>query len=440
MADTNLLQLLNYSVLQQCMHCGLCLPTCPTYDETRRERSSPRGRIRLMRDVADGRLEVGTTFADEMSYCLGCLACQSACPAGVDYATLLERARGEAERQNVRRGLGRWLLRGVMMGQILRRPRLLRAFGRLVWLYERSGLQSTLRRSEIMRAIVPRVAWQWDAQAPDVRPPFSHKRIRRRESTDEAKYCVGLLTGCVQDLALARINRATADVLLANDCEVVTPAWQYCCGSLHAHNGELEWARDLARRNIDSFDLDEVDAIITNSGGCGSHLRRYGELLHDDPVYAAEAQSWDRKVRDIHEWLVDIDFRDPRRNPGAPEQVVTYDASCHLLHGQRVAHQPLEILRAIPGVRLVALAEADWCCGSAGIYSLTQPEQSAKLLDRKLDKIAATGATVLATGNPGCLLQIERGARSDPRLQGLRVCHPIELLAEAYQAEQGAGA
>jgi glycolate oxidase iron-sulfur subunit len=439
MDDANLLRSLDYSVLQQCMHCGLCLPTCPTYDETRRERSSPRGRIRLMRDVADGRLEVGPTFAEEMSYCLGCLACQSACPAGVDYAALLERARGEVERQHVRRALGRRLFRGVMMGQVLRRPRLLRTFGRLLWFFQQSGLQSMLRRSEIMRAIVPRVAWQWDAQTPSVRPPFSHKRIRPRESTDEAKYCVALLTGCVQDLTFAQVNRATADVLLANDCEVVTPAWQYCCGSLHAHNGELEWARDLARRNIDSFDLDEVDAVITNAGGCGSHMRKYGELLHDDPNYAAKAQNWDHKVRDIHEWLVEINFRQPRSNPKVAEQVVTYDASCHLLHGQRVAHQPLQVLRAVPGVRFVELAESDWCCGSAGIYSLTQPEQSAKLLARKLEKIAATGAAVLASANPGCLLQIARGASNDSRLHGLRVCHPIELLAEAYRAEQNRG-
>jgi glycolate oxidase iron-sulfur subunit len=438
MPDANLLRSLDYSVLQQCMHCGLCLPTCPTYDETHRERSSPRGRIRLMRDVADGRLDVSATFADEMSYCLGCLACQSACPAGVDYATLLENARGEVERVGVRRSFARRAFRWLTMGQILLRPRLLRAAGRLVWFYERSGLQSTLRRSEIIRALMPRGFWNWEAQTPPVRPPFSNRRIRPRETTDDAKYCVGLLTGCVQDLTFAHVNRATADVLLANDCEVVTPAWQACCGSLHAHNGELDWARDLARRNIDSFDLDEVDAVISNAGGCGSHLRKYGELLHDDPAYAARARLWDSKVRDIHEWLVEIGFRPPRPAAGDQERreiVVTYDASCHLLHGQRVARQPLDVLRAIPGVRLVNLPESDWCCGSAGIYSLTEPEQSAKLLARKLDHIAATGATILATANPGCLLQIERGARSDARLRGLRVYHPVELLAEAYRVE-----
>jgi glycolate oxidase iron-sulfur subunit len=409
------------------MHCGLCLPTCPTYDETRRERSSPRGRVRLMRDVADGRLDVSATFAGEMSYCLGCLACQTACPAGVDYATLLETAREEVERSGVAGGPRRRFLRWLTLAQMFHRPRLLRAIGRLLWLYERSGLQSTLRRSEIMRLLVPKRAWELDAKAPPVRPPFSHRRIRPREWPERSLRCVALLTGCVQDLVYPHVNRATADVLLANGCEVITPPRQVCCGSLHAHNGELALARDLARRNLDMFDLDELDAIITNSGGCGSHLKKYGELLADDLAYCDRAREWDAKVRDIHEWLVEIGFRVPPAVDGAPTMKVAYDASCHLLHGQKISTQPLQVLRAIPGLELVELVESDWCCGAAGIYSLTQPEQSAKLLHRKLDHIAATGAAVVATGNPGCLLQLEQGMRADSRFD------PVELLAEAYR-------
>ncbi len=435
MADANLLKSLDYSVLQQCMHCGMCLPTCPTYEETKRERSSPRGRIRLMREVADGRLDVSATFADEMSYCLGCLACQTACPAGVDYATLLENARGEVERRGVVGGWRRRLIRWLTLSVLFRRPTLLRAAGRMLWAYQRSGLASMLRRSEIMRAIVPQRLWDLEAKAPPVRPPFSHRRIRRREWPDDAKYCVALLTGCVQDLVYPHVNRATADVLLANGCEVVTPPRQFCCGSLHAHNGELDVARDLARRNLDMFDLDEVDAVITNSGGCGSHLKKYAELLHDVDAYRSRAEAWDRKVRDIHEWLIEIGIRPPHTLDGAAEQIVAYDASCHLLHGQKIARQPLEVLQAIPGVRMVNLPESDWCCGSAGVYSLTQPDQSQKLLARKLDHLASTGATLLATGNPGCLLQIEQGMHADPRFAGVRVCHPVELLAEAYRRE-----
>jgi glycolate oxidase iron-sulfur subunit len=448
-SDVNLLTSLDYSVLQQCMHCGMCLPTCPTYDETKRERSSPRGRIRLMREVADGRLDVSATFAEEMSYCLGCLACQTACPAGVDYATLLEAGRGEVERRHVVGGAGRRFLRWATLSFLFRHPRMLRGFGRVMAFYQWSGLQSTLRRSEVLQAVLPARLKQLEAKAPVVRLPFSNKRIRAHEAPRNlqapSRYCVAVLTGCVQDLAYAHINRATADVLLANGCEVETPPVQFCCGSLHAHNGELELARDLARRNLDAFDLDEIDAVISNSGGCGSHLRRYEELLNGDPAYRERAAAWDRKVRDIHEWLVEVGFRAPRPAPAigdaadapiAPEIAVAYDASCHLLHGQKVSRQPLELLQAIPGVRLIPLPESDWCCGSAGVYSLTQPEQSAKLLARKLDHIASTGATVLATGNPGCLLQIEQGMRADARFAGVRVCHPVELLAEAYRREE----
>jgi glycolate oxidase iron-sulfur subunit len=247
-----------------------------------------------------------------------------------------------------------------------------------------------------------------------------------------------LLTGCVQDLLYARINRATADVLLANGCEVVTPPLQHCCGSLHAHNGELDLARDLARRNLDRFDLNGLDAVITNAGGCGSHLKKYGELLDADGVYRDRAHEWDRKVRDIHEWLFEIGCRAPD-GPGigapAADVVVTYDASCHLLHGQKIAAAPLEVLRIVPGIRLTPLAEADWCCGAAGVYTITQPEQSAKLLARKLDHIAATGAAIVASGNPGCLLQLEMGMRRDPRLTHAEAVHPVELLARAYARE-----
>jgi glycolate oxidase iron-sulfur subunit len=435
-AEANLLQSLDYSVLQQCMHCGMCLPTCPTYDETKFERSSPRGRIRLMREVADGRLEATETFADEMSYCLGCLACQTACPAGVDYATLLEAGRGEVERRGVVGGLGRRLVRWLTLGVMFRRPWVLRAVGWALWLYQRLGLQWLVRKSGVMWLMPARLR-RLEAMTPAVRPPFSRARIAEREAPAQRRRRVVLLTGCVQDLLYAHINRATADVLLSNGCEVVTPRLQFCCGSLHAHNGELEWAKELARANLDAIDFDGVDAVITNAGGCGSHLKKYGELLDADDRYRRRAHAWDEKVRDVHEWLAEIGVRTPtaktENDPGL--KMVTYDASCHLMHEQRVVQEPLDLLRTIPGVRLVELKEADWCCGAAGVYSITQPEQSAKLLARKLDHIAATGADVVASGNTGCLLQLEQGMRRDPRLAHVRCCHPVELLAEAYRAE-----
>jgi glycolate oxidase iron-sulfur subunit len=228
------------------------------------------------------------------------------------------------------------------------------------------------------------------------------------------------------------VNRDTVDVLAQNGCEVVTPSEQSCCGSLHAHNGEWSLAQELARRNIDQFPPDNFDAIITNAGGCGSHLKHYAHLLADDPQYAPRAAKWDAKLKDIHEWLAQIGFRTP--HTAHRTLTVTYHESCHLSHGQKVVNQPRELLRAIPGLKLVELTEANWCCGSAGIYNLTQPEMANELLDRKIKHIRSTGATVVATANPGCLLQLINGAAKAGL--PLRIVHPITLLAEAYRAER----
>lgn len=423
----NLLKSLDYSVLQQCMHCGMCLPTCPTYMETKKERNSPRGRISLMRSVADGELEVTKAFSDEMYYCLGCLACQTACPAGVNYAELFETARAEVERagvaQNPERDFWRWLTLNVMFMH----PRLLRLAGWGLRLWQKSGLDMKLRRVKFF-GLLPKKLRDLEPQTPKVSPEFSDALIEPVETPMEKKYRVGLLTGCIQDLAFSNINRDTADVLLANGCEVVTPRAQSCCGSLHAHNGAVELARELARRQIDSFDLDNLDAIITNAGGCGSHLKTYGHLLHEDPFYAARARQWDRKVKDIHEWLVQTGIRKPEHGAGVTE--VTYHESCHLCHGQKVVSQPRQVLQAIPGLVLKELPESNWCCGSAGIYNITQPEQSAKLLDRKVKNIAQTGVTVVTTSNPGCHLQLANGLGASAS-----VTQPVTLLAKAYRQE-----
>jgi glycolate oxidase iron-sulfur subunit len=431
------LKTLDYSVLQQCMHCGMCLPTCPTFDHTRRERNSPRGRIALMREIADGNLSVSESFAEEMYYCLGCLACQSACPAGVNYTELFETARAEIEQQHVLASPSRQFYRWLALRVLFTRPKLLRAVGRALWFFQRSGLQALARKSGLVH-MLPRSLRRLEPKAPPICPPFSDIRIALRESPAKPKYRVGLLTGCVQDLIYADVNRATADVLLRNGCEVVTPRLQSCCGSLHAHNGDLETARQLAERQLDAFNLNELDAIITNAGGCGSHLKRYSHLFPDGDHYAERARQWDEKVRDIHEWLVEIGFEPPQLTinpPTAAPARITYDDSCHLCHGQQVKSQPRQILTAMPDVSLLPLVESEWCCGAAGIYGITQPEESQRLLDRKLDHIAATGATILASANPGCLLQLQQGAAARENLKTLRIAHPISLLAEAYARE-----
>ncbi len=428
----NLLKELDYSVLQQCMHCGMCLPTCPTYEETKLERHSPRGRISLMRAIADDELEVTKEFGDEMYYCLGCLACVSACPAGVDYASLFETSRAEIERQGVMENSKRNFIRTAVLRVLFTRPRLLRLFGRLIWFWQASGLRELARRVGGMR-FLPKSLQRLEPQSPTILRRFSHQLIRPVEKPLVIKRRVALLTGCVQDLAFADINRATVDVLLANHCEVVTPKVQPCCGSLHAHNGDLQTARILARRQLDLMDPDDFDAIISNAGGCGSHLKNYHHLLKDDPKYAERAARWDRKLKDIHEYLVEIEFRIPRANKNIC--TVTYHESCHLCHGQKVSSQPREILRSIPGVELRECAESQWCCGSAGIYSITQPETASRLQKRKIENLLATKTDVVVTANPGCHLQIVNGLRDCELPSVMKVKHPIVLLAEAYQSE-----
>ena len=485
---------LDYSVVQQCMHCGMCLPTCPTYMETKLERNSPRGRIALMRAIADGQLEAKKAFADEMYFCLGCLACETACPAGVDYTQLFEMARAEAERspaeQKPLRKIFRWFLLGVLFSKQSR----LRLVGRLLYFYQAIGLQSLIRKSGLLH-LLPKSLRVLEAKTPVIKRHFSPDLIAPIEKPSEGSprppgaglvdsrnletgganvpspspggqrlptnpetktYRVALLTGCVQDLIYSDVNRDTADVLLANNCTVVTPPAQGCCGSLHAHNGEYEMAKGYARRLLDHFDLDNLDAIITNAAGCGSHLKHFDRLLKDDPQYAARATQWSEKVKDISEFLVEIDFRAPSGGPdyslsggakrtgsdqstlrsdlqGSLATKVTYHDACHLCHGQKITAQPRDVLAKIPGLDLKPLPESMWCCGSAGIYNLIQPEMADKLLQRKLDHIAGTGAQIVATGNPGCLLQISNGlaARGAP----VQCVHPVTLLAKAYRSE-----
>jgi glycolate oxidase iron-sulfur subunit len=419
---------LDYSVVQQCMHCGMCLPTCPTYDDTKIERNSPRGRISLMRSIADGNLAPTEIFGDEMYFCLGCLACETACPAGVDYAQLFEMARAEAERTALRsplRRVFRWFLMQFLFGRQWR----LRLLGRCIWLYQALGIQAIVRGSGVLR-LLSKSSQFLESKTPKIQPKFSPALIAPEEApAGKSRYRVGLLTGCVQDLIYSDVNRDTATVLRANGCTVVTPPSQGCCGSLHAHNGEYEMSKGFARRLLDEFDVENLDAIITNAAGCGSHLKHFDRLLQDDPAYAAKARLWSEKLRDISEWLVEIGLQPPTRTP--TDIVVTYHDACHLCHGQKITAQPRALLAAIPGLKTAPLAESMWCCGSAGIYNLIQPEMADKLLQRKLDHVAATGAGIVATANPGCMLQIQNGLAA--RGTKVTVVHPITLLARAYQ-------
>lgn len=309
---------LDYSVVQQCMHCGLCLPTCPTYDATKLERHSPRGRIALMRAIADGRMEPTRTFADEMYYCLGCLACMTACPAGVDYAELFEKARAEAEASRVLASPGRSLIRGLTLRGLFMDLERLKLLGRLMRLWQGLGLQALFRGLGLVR-LLPRRLRELEAMTPPVNERFTEDLVAPvTPARSTRRFRVALLAGCAQDLIFSDVNRDTAEVLAHNGCEVVTPPDQHCCGSLHAHNGEWELAQRLARRNIDQFPPESFDAIISNAGGCGSHLKHYARLLADDARYVGRARLWDAKVKDIHEWLAVTGIEAPRRSPVPP--------------------------------------------------------------------------------------------------------------------------
>jgi glycolate oxidase iron-sulfur subunit len=343
-----------------------------------------------MRAVADGKLTAASRqFADEMYFCLGCLACETACPAGVNYTGMLEHARAEV-------GLrGRWILRWLFA-----KPARLRAVAKLL-------------RVEIPPAILPARLRQLYELRPRIRDRFSFDLIREVERPANIRHRVGLLAGCVQDVAYSDVNRDTVDVLLAAGCEVVTPRTQVCCGSLLAHNGELALARQLAKQNREAFK--DVDAIIVNSAGCGSFMKH--------------APEYGGKVKDIFEFLAEIGFQSSIRSR-PPCRVVYHDA-CHLVHGQKISRPPRDLLRAIPGLELVELPESTWCCGSAGIYNITHPEMSMALLERKMKNIAATGAQIVATGNPGCIGQIRYGAKKFGVT--VEVVHPVTLLARAYR-------
>lgn len=424
LTEPNLLQQVDYSILQQCIHCGMCLPTCPTYDATKNETSSPRGRIALMRAVADGRLTPNSAqFADEMYFCLGCLACETACPAGVNYAEMIEFARAEVEHNGVKASAKRNLIRAVALRWLFAKPGRLRLVARFLRVDQAVGLSGAIAR------LLPRRLRELHAIQPKICDRFSFELIRETESpTQPRRHRVALLTGCVQDVAYANVNRDTVDVLLANGCEVFTPRAQVCCGSLMGHNGELRLATRLALQNLDAFPLEELDAIIVNSAGCGSFMKRYGDLLPDNP----RAKIWDQKVCDIHKWLMKIGIQPMARREPRPPVRVTYHEACHLVHGQKISQEPRELLRAIPGVELVELPEAAWCCGSAGVYNITQPEMSLALLERKMKQIAATGAKIVATGNPGCIGQIRYGAKRFG--VDVEVAHPVTLLARAYKS------
>jgi glycolate oxidase iron-sulfur subunit len=412
--------------LDRCVHCGLCLNACPTYRELHLEADSPRGRVYQMVQVAQGSARINPSYIEHLDLCLACRGCESACPSGVQYGRLIEAARAEIE--SVReRSLPVRVFRALVFGRLLPSRTALSAAGRALRLYQATGLQKLVRSTGLLKWINPRLD-EAERLSPAAEPPFFFRHYGKVYPAEgERRYRVALLGGCIANVSFARLNEATVRVLRKNGCEVTVPAEQTCCGALHVHSGLREEARVLARRNIDAILGGGFDAIITNAAGCGSTLKEYGELLEHDPVYASRAHEFATRVKDVSEFLASITLN---TRLGRVEATVTYQDSCHLAHGQKIRSAPRTLLRAIPGLTFVEMPLSDLCCGSAGVYNVVQPGMAAALLENKMANANSTRASVIATANPGCMLQLRAGVARHGT--GQRVAHVVELLDEAY--------
>jgi glycolate oxidase iron-sulfur subunit len=408
-------------LIDDCVHCGFCLPHCPTYVSWGEEMDSPRGRIDLMRGLRAGTTQLTPTVIGHFDKCLGCMACMTACPSGVRYDVLIEETRAFIEHRNPR---GFWdrLHRGMIFS-LFPYPRRLRAMVAFLLVYVWTGLRFLVRASGILR-LFPRRLQQLEALQPPVTPHQLFATLPERVAAQgERRMRVALVAGCVQRVFNPGVNEATLRVLSAEGCEVLVPRGQGCCGALSMHAGREEESLAFARRLIADFEAQQTEAILINAAGCGSHLKDYGRLLAKDPAFAERARAFSAKVRDINEFLAALPARAPRR----PLQlrIAMHDA-CHLNHAQRIRAQPRALLAGIPGVTVLEVPEGDQCCGSAGIYNLVQPQSADQIGARKVDNVLATGADLLASANPGCTLQIQKILRE--RGKFVPAAHPVEIL------------
>ncbi len=413
--------------LKACIHCGFCLPVCPTYRITGSEAESPRGRLYLMKGLLDDTLPKEKRLSHEqviphLDQCLGCMACQTACPSGVEYGHLLTLTRETLNRK--RGGMARWLKR-LVFRHILPDHSLLLFLGFWLRLYQQSGLQAVIRKSGMFK-LFPGLAYQESLLPciPKHRPLTAGLSFGNPDGER-----VALMTGCVMDVFYNPVHWATIEVLAANDYYILIPE-QTCCGALAHHDGEADIATDLARRNVKAMLASNPDWIVVNSAGCGSTMKEYTEILKNDPILAQKAQVFSQITIDIMALLAQTKLKPFRRELG---QTVTYHAACHLHHAQRVRTEPEQVLSQIPGLTLIPLTDASMCCGSAGIYNLEHPDLSREILAEKTRHLLATGADTVVTGNPGCLLQIQKGLQ-DAGQAGITVKHPVELLAAAYRS------
>ena len=405
------------ALIGDCVHCGFCLPTCPTYVLWGEEMDSPRGRIDLMKQGLEGE-PMSDSMVSHWDACLGCMACVTACPSGVQYDRLIEQTRAQVERRHERSRSDK-ALRGLIFS-LFPHPRRLRLVRGPLRLLQATGLDRAMRRTGLLERMAPQLA-AMESLAPRLGRP--EPLPERNPATGERRAVVGMLTGCVQGAFFPGVNSATVRVLQAEGCDVVVPAQQGCCGALSAHNGREEEAQGYARRLVDTFEAAGVDWVVVNAAGCGSTMKEYAELLADDPAYAARARVFAEQVRDVAEILAELGPVAPRH---PLELTVAYHDACHLAHAQGIRAQPRSLLTAIPGLELREISEPELCCGSAGIYNILNPEPARELGDRKAANIVATGAQVLVTANPGCLMQVTSAIERSGHPMGM--AHTVEIL------------
>ena len=413
----------SYDDYARCVHCGLCLNHCPTYKLWGLEADSPRGRIRQIVLVEEGRLPLGVSFVRHIDRCLDCRACETACPSGVEYGKLVEAARAQIEQHYPRPFLSR-LAREIVFRRLLPYPKRIALLASLLQIYQRSGLQSVARASGLLRLLG---LADRERLLPPIDQEFFFSQIGRTfPAAGRRRARVALFAGCIAQVSFSALHEATIRVLTANGCEVVVPHGQLCCGALAQHAGVVDVVRSLARVNLDAFLREDFDAVITNAAGCGSTLKEYEQLFATGSPEHEKALAFRSKMRDVTEFLAELGLIAPL----VPLSLrVTYQDSCHLVHGQKVREAPRRLIRAIPGVELTEMAMSDYCCGSAGIYNVTETRTSLQILAEKMKHARATAAPVIVTANPGCLLQLRAGAKIHST--GQEVLHVVELLDRA---------
>ncbi|MFC5651823.1 (Fe-S)-binding protein [Paenibacillus solisilvae] len=421
---------LDYEQLTNCMRCGFCLPACPTFQETGVEAESPRGRISLMKAAVDGIMEPGISFENQMNHCLGCRACEPACPADVKYGQLIEQARDAVE---VHTRQHRWWIKGVrklVFDQLFPHQRRMRLLGKSLELYKKSGVQALVRKTGVVGAFSEHLS-SMERILPDASGKGIVERLGSRIAAKGEKIgTVGMFRGCLMDVLFTETNMKTVQLLSEAGFEVVIPDTQNCCGALHAHSGESDTAKQLARNNIRAFQEAGVDYIVSNAGGCGAILVEYDHLLHDDQEWQEAARGFAKKVMDISTILVErgrpLNFadREAEENPIR----VTYQDSCHLRNVMKGGSRPRQLLSGIANVSYMEMEDAGSCCGSAGIYNVTQPDMASQILEHKMEKANATKAHYLVTSNPGCLLQMKLGIDKHGRSESMKAVHIADFL------------